>query len=399
MKYDFDVICDRKQTDSLKWDTVRSVFGQEDVIPMWIADMDFPSPQPVVEALKRRAAHPCYGYTKAGPSVIEAVVERMDRKFRWRVKPEWIVFTPGLIPALHFAVRTLTHPGDEVILQEPVYYPFFKAITGSGCQIVNNGLRLVNGQYEMDFEDLERKFLPKGGMLASDSSAVKAIMLCNPHNPVCRVWTKEELIRMGEIAISHETVIISDEVHCEILFKGYRHIPFASISEEFEQNCIICMSPSKSFNLAGLEVSTVIIPNKRIRNEFNEMRSGILPGCNLFGYVALEAAYRFGDEWLGKVLDYLQGNLNFMLAYFAQRIPKIKVIVPQGTYLIWLDCRGLGMDDVSLKRFMREKAKVGLNDGFLFGSAGSGFQRINIACPRSILEEALKSIEAAVNSI
>ena len=399
MKYDFDRICNRKGTDSLKWDTVRSVFGQEDVIPMWIADMDFPSPQPLVEALKRRAEHPCYGYTKAGPSVIEAVVERMERKFRWGVKPEWIVFTPGLIPALHFAVRTLTHPGDEIILQEPVYYPFFRAITGGGCQIVNNGLRLVNGQYEMDFEDLEGKFLPKGGMLASDSSAVKAIMLCNPHNPVCRVWTKEELVRTGEIALRHGAVVISDEIHCEIVFKGYRHIPFASISKEFEQNCIICMSPSKSFNLAGLGVSTVIIPNKRIRNEFNEMRSGILPGCNLFGYVALEAAYRFGDEWLEQVLEYLQGNLDFMLAYFAERIPKIKVTVPQGTYLIWLDCRGLGMDWRSLRSFMRGKAKVGLDDGILFGAAGSGFQRMNIACPRSTLEEALKRIEDAVNSI
>ena len=324
MKYNFDRICNRKGTDSLKWDTVRAVFGQEDVIPMWIADMDFPSPRPVVEALKRRAEHPCYGYTKAGSGVIESVVERMERKFHWRIKPEWIVFTPGLIPALHVAVRTLTHPGDEVILQEPVYYPFFRAITGSGCQIVNNGLRLVNGQYEMDFEDLESKFLSKGGMLASDSSNVKAIMLCNPHNPVCRVWTKEELVQMGEIAIRHGAVVISDEIHCEIVFKGYRHTPFASISKEFEQSCIICMSPSKSFNLAGLEVSTIIIPNERIRNEFTEMRSGILPSPNLFGYVALEAAYRFGDEWLEQVLEYLQGNLDFMLAFFAERSPENK---------------------------------------------------------------------------
>jgi cystathionine beta-lyase len=361
--------------------------------------MDYPSPRPVVEALKRRAEHPCYGYTKAGAGVIASVVERMDRKFHWRIKPEWIVFTPGLIPALHVAVRTLTHPGDEVVVQEPVYYPFFRAITSSGCQIVNNGLRLVNRRYEMDFEDLESRFHPKGGMLASDSSKVKAIMLCNPHNPVCRVWTKEELVQMGQIALRHGAVIISDEIHCEILFKGYTHTPFASISKEFEQNCIICMSPSKSFNLAGLEVSTIIIPNKRIRNAFTEMRSGILPAPNLFGYVALEAAYRFGDEWLEQVLEYLQGNLAFMLAYFAERIPKIKVILPQGTYLIWLDCRGLGMDNQSLKSFMRGKAKVGLNDGILFGAAGSGFQRINIACSRSILEEALRRIEAAVNSI
>jgi cystathionine beta-lyase len=366
---------------------------------MWIADMDFPAPQPVVEALKKRAEHPCYGYTKPSTGVIEAMTERIQRKFNWKIKPEWIVFTPGLIPALHVAVRAVTHPGDEVILQEPVYYPFFKAVTSSGCQIVNNGLKLIDGRYEMDYEDLESKFLPKGGMISADSGNVKAIILCNPHNPVGRIWNKEELVRMGEIAMLHGAVVISDEVHCEILFKGYRHTPFASISEEFEQSCILCMSPTKTFNLAGLEVSSIIIPNKKLRNDFSNMRSGILPGPNLFGYVALEAAYRLGDEWLKQVLDYLQGNLDFMLAYFADRIPRIKVIQPQGTYLIWLDCRQLGMDDLSLKNFIREKARVGLNDGFLFGKAGSGFQRMNIACPRSILEEALRRIEITVNSL
>jgi cystathionine beta-lyase len=399
VKYDFEQVCNRKNTNSLKWDSLRSVFGHEDVIPMWIADMDFPAPQPVVEALKKRAEHPCYGYTKPGPGVIEALVERIQRKFNWKIKPEWIVFTPGLIPALHVAVRAVTHPGDEVILQEPVYYPFFKAVTYSGCQIVNNGLKLIDGRYEMDYEDLESKFLPKGGMISTDSNNVKAIILCNPHNPVGRIWNKEELVRMGEIVIRHGAVVISDEIHCEILFKGYQHTPFASISEEFEQSCILCMSPSKTFNLAGLEISSIIIPNKKLRNDFSNMRSGILPGPNLFGYVALEAAYRFGDEWLKQVLDYLQGNLDFMLAYFADRIPKIKVIQPQGTYLIWLDCRQLDMDNLSLKSFLREKARVGLNDGFLFGEAGSGFQRINIACPRSILEEALRRIETAVNSL
>jgi cystathionine beta-lyase len=251
----------------------------------------------------------------------------------------------------------------------------------------------------MDYEDLESKFLPKGGVISTDSSNVRAIILCNPHNPVGRIWNKEELVRMGEIVIQHGAVVISDEIHCEILFKGYQHTPFASISEKFEQSCILCMSPSKTFNLAGLEISSIIIPNKKLRNDFSNMRSGILPGPNLFGYVALEAAYRFGDEWLKQVLDYLQGNLDFMLAYIADRIPRIKVIQPQGTYLIWLDCRQLGMDDLSLKNFIREKARVGLNDGFLFGKAGSGFQRINIACPRSILEEALRRIETAVNSL
>ena len=399
MKYDFDQICSRKNTDCLKWDTVQSIFGHEDVIPMWIADMDFPVPQPIIEAIRKRAEHPCYGYTKPGIRVIETVVERIQRKFHWKIEPEWVVFTPGLIPALHFAVRTLTHPGDEVILQEPVYHPFFKAIISSGCQIINNGLKLVGGRYEMDYEDLESKFHSRGGMFLTNSSRVKAVILCNPHNPVGRLWDRKELIRMGEIVLRHGAVVIADEIHCEILFKGHRHTPFASISEEFEQNCILCISPSKTFNLAGLEISTVIIPNKKLRDEFSTMRSGILPESNLFGYLALEAAYRYGDEWLNQVLEYLQGNLDFMLDYFVNRIPRIKVIQPQGTYLIWLDCRELGMDNLALRSFMREKAKVGLDDGFLFGEGGGGFQRMNIACPRSILVEALGRIEGAVNGV
>jgi len=399
VKYDFDQICSRKNTDCLKWDTVQSIFGHEDVIPMWIADMDFPVPQPIIEAIRKRAEHPCYGYTKPGIRVIETVVERIQRKFHWKIEPEWVVFTPGLIPALHFAVRTLTHPGDEVILQEPVYHPFFKAIISSGCQIINNGLKLVGGRYEMDYEDLESKFHSRGGMFLTNSSRVKAVILCNPHNPVGRLWDRKELIRMGEIVLRHGAVVIADEIHCEILFKGHRHTPFASISEEFEQNCILCISPSKTFNLAGLEISTVIIPNKKLRDEFSTMRSGILPESNLFGYLALEAAYRYGDEWLNQVLEYLQGNLDFMLDYFVNRIPRIKVIQPQGTYLIWLDCRELGMDNLALRSFMREKAKVGLDDGFLFGEGGGGFQRMNIACPRSILVEALGRIEGAVNGV
>jgi cystathionine beta-lyase len=398
MKYNFDQICERRNTNCVKWDAVKSIFGRDDVIPMWVADMDFPVAQPIVELLKKRTEHPYYGYTQPGPNVIEAVVERMQRKFNWRIKPEWIVFTPGVVPALNIAVRALTHPGDEVILQEPVYFPFFPAVTSCGCHIVNNELTLVNGHYEMDYEGLERIFLPKVGMHL-DSSRVKAIILCNPQNPVGRLWNREELIRMGEIVIRHGVVVISDEIHCEILFKGHRHVPFASISEEFEQNCIICMSPSKTFNLAGLEVSSIIIPNKKLRDDFTNVRSGILPGPNLFGYIALEAAYRFGDEWLEQVLDYLQGNLDFMLAYFAERISRIKVIQPQGTYLIWLDCRDLGMDNHTLRSFMREKARVGLDDGFIFGECGSGFERMNIACPRSILEEALQRIEMAVNAL
>lgn len=398
MKYDFNQICDRKNTNCFKWDFIQSIFGNDDVIPMWVADMDFPVATPIVEALKRRAEHEFYGYTKASADVIQSIVDRMWDKYAWKIKPEWIVFTPGVVPALNITVRMLTHPGDEIILQEPVYYPFFPAVTFSGCQIVNNQLKLINGRYEMDYEDLEHQFHARIGMLPVPNR-IKAIMLCNPHNPVGRLWSKEELTKLGDIAIKHGVVVISDEIHCELLFKDHQHTPFASISEVFEQNSIVCMSPSKTFNLAGLEVSSIIIPNKKLRHLFINTRTGILPEPNLFGYTALEAAYRFGDEWLDQLLDYLQGNLDFLLKYFANRIPKIKVIKPQGTYLIWLDCRDLGMDDMTLRNFMRDKAKVGFDDGFLFGSGGSGFQRMNIACPRPIIEEALIRIETMVNKL
>ena len=398
MKYDFNQICDRKNTNCFKWDFIQSIFGNDDVIPMWVADMDFPVATPIVEALKRRVEHEFYGYTKASTDVIQSVVDRMWDKYAWKIKPEWVVFTPGVVSALNITVRMLTHPGDEIILQEPVYYPFFPAVTSSGCQIVNNQLKLINGRYEMDYEDLEHQFHARIGMLPVPNR-IKAVMLCNPHNPVGRLWSKEELTKLGDIAIKHGVVVISDEIHCELLFKDHQHTPFASISEEFEQNSIVCMSPSKTFNLAGLEVSSIIIPNKKLRHLFINTRTGILPEPSLFGYTALEAAYRFGDEWLDQLLDYLQGNLDFLLKYFANRIPKIKVIKPQGTYLIWLDCRDLGMDDMTLRNFMRDKAKVGFDDGFLFGSGGSGFQRMNIACPRPILEEALIRIETMVNKL
>lgn len=397
MHYDFDRILSRKNTNSVKWDAIGTIFGSEDVIPMWVADMDFPAARPVVEALEKRTGHEFYGYTQPGLGLIEAVVERMERKFGWQIKPEWIVFTPGVIPSLNIAVRSLTHPGDGVILQEPVYYPFFPVVKQNGCQIVTNELKLSGGHYTMDFIDLENKFHTETGMRYTPSR-VKTIILCNPQNPVGRIWNREELSRIGEIVIGHGATVISDEIHCEILFKGYKHTPFASISEAFEQNCIVCMAPSKTFNLAGLQASSIIIPNKKIRDSFNEAIVGI-PGPNLFGLAAMEAAYRYGDEWLEQLLDYLGKNLQFTLEYFVHKIPGITVIKPQATYLLWLDCRALELDDMKLRDFMREKARVGLDDGFLFGAGGSGFQRMNIACPRAILEEALHRIEIAVNSL
>jgi cysteine-S-conjugate beta-lyase len=398
MKYDFDTVCDRGNSGCVKWGAVKAIFGREDVIPMWVADMDFPTAPPIVEALKKRAGHPFYSYTMPPPSLTEAVVDRMKRKFNWKIEPEWVVFTPGVISALNIAVRALTQPGDEIILQEPVYYPFFGVVTGSGCQISHNPLKLARGHYKMHYADLESKFRPAAGARMTHSR-VKAMILCNPQNPIGRVWSREELNRLGEIVIRNGAVVISDEIHCELLYKGFRNTPFGSISDEFAQNSIVCMAPSKTFNLPGLEASSIIIPNKKLRENFSDARAGIVPGLNIFGMTAMEAAYRYGDEWLEQLLDYLQGNMEITMTYFKERIPKIKPIELQGTYLLWLDCRALGLNDLALQKFMREQARVGFDDGFVFGLGGSGFERMNIACPRSLLREALGRIEKAVKGM
>jgi cystathionine beta-lyase len=398
MKYDFDIVCSRENTNCAKWDYRQRLFGRDDVIPMWVADMDFPAAQPIVEALKKRAGHEFYGYTQPGPELIQAVVDRLERKFNWKIQPEWIVFTPGVIPALSTAIRSLTHPGDEIILQEPVYYPFFPVVRSSGCQIVTNEIKLIDGRYEMDFTDLQNKFEPRIGM-HDRPGRIKAIVLCNPHNPIGRVWDKEELTRLGNIVIGHGAVVISDEIHCELLYQGYRHTPFATISERFAHNCIVCMAPSKTFNLAGLHASSIIIPEKKLRERFQESSSGMNPEPNLFGLTAMEAGYRYGDEWLEQMLEYLQANLEFTQGYFRENIPRIKVIEPQGTYLLWIDCHELGLSDIDLREFMRKVARLGLDDGFLFGKGGSGFQRMNIACPRATLWEALERLKAAVDGL
>ena len=398
MKYNFDKPCDRSNTNCVKWDAVKDMFGREDVIPMWVADMDFPAAKPIVAAMKKRAAHEFYGYTKPGPELIEAIVSRMQRKFNWQIEPEWIVFTPGVIPALSAAVRAFSRPGDEIVLQEPVYFPFFSVVTQNGCKIVNNALKFDGKRYNMDLRDLESKFQPAAGSRMTHSRA-KAIIFCNPQNPIGRLWTKTETTRTGEIVIRNGGIVISDEIHCEILYKGYRHTPFAAISDEFAQNSVVCMAPSKTFNLAGLHASCIIIPNQKLRNSFSDAMAAVVPGPNVFGLVAMEAAFREGDDWLGQMLDYLDGNLKITMDYFAKRIPKIKVIKPQGTYLLWLDCRKLGLNNQALSTFMREQARVGFDDGFLFGESGSGFERMNIACPRVILLEALARIEKAVNSL
>ena len=391
MKYNFDEVIDRTNHHSVKWDEMKTKFGDipNEVLPMWIADMEFRSPKPVIEAIKKAAEHGIFGYTSRPDSYYQAIIDWMERRHNWKVKKDWLDYSPGVVPALSLIIRAFCQPGDKVVVQPPVYYPFFRVIENNGCHVVNNPLKFSNKKYFMDYDDLEKKV---------DDPRIKILILCSPHNPVGRVWQKEELIILGEICLKHHIIVVSDEIHADILFKGYKHIPFASISPIFAHNSITCTAPSKTFNLAGLQTSTIIISNKKIYKIYNNILDSLaLEENNVFGLVALEAAYREGEEWLEQLLSYLNENLKFLMKYFEEKIPKIKVIKPEGTYLVWLDCRQLGLSTKDLNNFILKKARVALDDGYWFGAEGKGFMRINIACPHSFLEEALKRIEKAVN--
>ncbi|MFX1281186.1 MAG: MalY/PatB family protein, partial [Promethearchaeota archaeon] len=315
------------------------------------------------------------------------------RHYSWEIKKEWLSFTPGVIPAINVSLRTYTNPGDKIVVQNPVYYPFYGAIENSGRKILFNQLKLLNGRYIMDYDDLKQKV---------KDPRVKMLILCNPHNPIGRVWSRDELIQLGELCIENEIIILSDEIHCDLIYPGYKHCNFAKIREEFALNSITCTSLSKTFNLAGLQLSNIIIPNKKLRDSFrNSVESLFIP--EEFGYlpntlslVAFTAAYRNCDEWLISLIQYLKQNLQFLEEFLRDNIPQIKVIKPEGTFLVWLDFSNLGIHHEQLEKFLLEKAKVALDDGAKFGKGGEGFQRINIACPRSVLQDALKRIHHAL---
>ena len=398
VKYDFDRPVERVGTGAVKWDMRREVFGREDVIPLWVADMDFEVAAPITEALRRRADHPVYGYARPAASLVRAVVDRLYRRFGWKVEPDWLVFTPGVIPAIAAALRAYTHPGDAVLMSDPVYHPFWSVVPDAGCRVTASPLKFDGARYEMDFADMTRSFAPESGFHAPPRPC--AMILCNPHNPVGREWGREELIQAGRIAIDGGAVVISDEIHCELLMdRSSAHVPFASISEEFAQNSLVCMSATKTFNLAGLAASVIIIPNAHLRAEFQRARGGIMPQPDVMAMAALEAAFSRGDEWLEQLLDYLRGNLDFMAGFLLERIPRLKLVRPEGTYLAWLDCRELGLPGRELRRFFIEEAGVGLDDGPAFGVGGAGFQRLNFACTRATLTEALERIERVVNRL
>jgi cystathionine beta-lyase len=387
MAYDFDRTINRYQTASLKWDEADRLFGSSGILPMWVADMDFRVPRPVIEAIKRRAEHGIFGYTTRPASYYDAVIGWMKRRHNWEIRKEWICHSPGVVPALSLMVQAFTQPGEKILIQPPVYYPFASVVLKNERELVYNRLVEDGGTYRMDFMDLERKL----------SDGVKMLILCSPHNPVGRVWRKDELEQLGRLCLEYGVLVVSDEIHADLVYSGHRHIPFAVLSEEFAQNSVICTAPSKTFNLAGLQTSNIIIPNETLRKTFTRIiDKNVLGLTNTFGVVATESAYREGDEWLDQCLAYLEDNLTFLIRFVDSRIPMMRVIKPEGTYLVWLDCRSLGLEGKELQHLLRKKAKVALDDGSIFGPGGEGFVRINIACSRSVLEEGLHRIERAL---
>lgn len=385
-EYDFDALIAREHTDCVKWDGRKGYFGAEDLLPMWVADMDFAAPPALTRALLERAGHPVYGYTLYPDSLHDALIGWMRRRHGWDIRKEWIVYTPGVVTALHAAVMALTAPGQTVAVQPPVYFPFFTAVTQTGRRLAFNPLRLENGRYVMDFEGLER--------CAADGA--RLLLLCSPHNPVGRVWREEELRQVLAIARRYEMTILSDEIHHDLIFSGVRHTPTAVLAQA-RDSVIAAVAPSKTFNIPGLGLSALIIPDAGQRASVRKTLELLHVGAsNPFSIVAFEAAYRFGDPWLNALLAYLEANRDHVCA----RLPEsIRALPAEGTYLLWLDCRRLGLDDEGLKKFFAERAKVGMNPGIVFGEGGSGFMRMNIGTRRAALDEALSRIRQAMESV
>ncbi len=385
--FDFDRVINRKGTHSFKYDGLEKVFGTNDVLPMWVADMDFAVPPAVSEAIRRRAEHPIYGYTFRPDAYYASIVNWMNKRHGWNIEKEWIQYSPGVVPVLNMVVQGITQPGDGVILQSPVYHPFFHAVNLNHRRLLNNRLKeSENGTYVFDFDDLAEK-----------AKEAKLLLLSNPHNPVGRSWNEEELRTLGEICAANDVLIVSDEIHADLTLPGYHHTPLASLSEEIAAHTITCMAPSKTFNLAGLSTSSVIISNSEKRKRFKEVIESLHLGMgNLFGMEASIAAYNHGEEWLDALLEYIRGNVDYARTFLAEKMPEVTLSPVEATYLLWLDFRRTGMGAEELKQFMTEEAKVGGNDGAMYGPGGEGFVRLNVACPRKIVEEAFERIYKAL---
>jgi len=389
MIYNFDKIIDRKGTESVKYDLKGVIFGKEDVLPMWVADMDFEVPAFIREAIAKRLEHPILGYTYRPKRFYETIASWFLRRHDWIVEPGSIGFSPGIVPALNMCVLEFTDPGDRIVVQPPVYFPFFSAVTNHGRELVYNQLLEQDGCYEIDYDSLEADF----------KKGTKLFFLCNPHNPVGRVWTREELERLAELCIKYNVLVLSDEIHSDLILYGNRHIPLASLGKEIADLTITCMAPSKTFNLAGLYTSVVIATNPDLKKRYEKVLDAVhVGGDNVFGQVALLAAYSMGDEWLDQLLQYLEKNFEFLKGKLTEAAPGIIISPLEATYLVWLDFSFLGMTDAELKEFMIQKARLGLNDGPVFGPGGEQHQRLNIAAPQSILEDGLNRLITAVQA-
>lgn len=390
-RYDFDEVVERRNTHSLKWDFAPGLHRKRGLLPLWVADMDFKAAPYIIEAVQERANHGIYGYTGISREYKEAVVTWMRQRHQWAIHPEWISVITGIVPALNMLMQAFAQPGDQVVVQAPVYYPFFNAIRNNGQTVLMNTLTEQDGYYVIDFDDLEKK-------LADLRTSV--MILCSPHNPVGRVWTEDELRNMAELCLAHDVLLISDEIHHDLVFSPHRHIATASLSKDISANTVTCTAPSKTFNLAGLQSSNIIISDEKKRRRFQQAmdRNGVF-AINPFADVATIAAYSKCSDWVDQLLGYLSGNLDLVTSYLDKDMAPVTMGRPEGTYLAWLDFRQLGMTNLELQAFMEEKAGVVMNQGHVFGPTGSGFQRLNVACPRSLLAQGLDQMAAAIESL
>lgn len=389
MPVDFDTVPNRRGTNCFKYDFAREMGMPEDVLPLWVADMDFPTAPAVLERLHALAEHGIFGYTGVKDAYFSAVHNWYAQRFSWETQRSWLVTTPGVVFAIAIAIRAFTQKGDAILIQQPVYYPFANKVTENDRQLVVNPLVLKNGRYEMDFADMERKIV---------DYHVKMLLLCSPHNPVGRVWTKEELLRVGEICQKHGVLVVSDEIHADFTYAGHTHRVFASVKSEFADFTITCTAPSKTFNLAGLQNSNIFIPNRQLRHAYKKELSACgCGGTNCMGMAACQAAYEAGVDWLEQLKQYLAGNLAYIRQFLREKLPDIALIEPEGTYLVWLDLRKLGLTEQQQRQLIVQDAKLWLDTGTLFGQGGEGFERINIACPRATIEQAMQRLEHAVH--
>ncbi|WP_321332973.1 PatB family C-S lyase [uncultured Bacteroides sp.] len=385
MIYNFDEVVDRRNTDALKYDALQPRWGRKDLIPLWVADMDFRTPSFIIEALKKRLENEVLGYTMKPEAWYSAIINWVDKRFNWKISAEMLTFTPGIVPGLAMVIQSLTEEGDKVMVQPPVYHPFFLVTQHNNRKVVYNPLILENGQFRMDMERFKE-----------DIKGCKLFILCNPHNPGGRVWAKEELQEVARICYENQTIVISDEIHADLTLPPHVHHSFATVSEEARLNSIVFMSPSKAFNMPGLSSSYCIIENDSIRRIFSAYVNGSELGeGHLFSFISVAAAYSNGTEWLEQVTAYIQGNIDFTDTYMKEHIPAIKVIRPQASYLIFLDCRDLGLSQEKLVNLFVDGAHLALNDGAIFGKEGIGFMRLNAACPQIVLKQALGQLQSA----